>query len=158
MDLKTMVSDEEKEIEKIKQEIQTKAKKRRKKSRKKQEKDEEIDHNIHMNRWGILFFFLFFGIIGYLIISYQTGLPPFDLDMITGEISLVSDLLFTVLLIIGFVLLGSGIYFGWIKEQPTTDDQAKDEIEGLTTEKLDNEKGPEGVIVFTQNKENEEND
>lgn len=156
LDLRTMVSDEEKEIEQIKQEIEAKAKKRRKKSKKKQE-EKAIDDAIHMNRWGILFFFLFFAMAGYLIISYQTGLPPFEIDIITNEISLSSDLLLTILLAISLALLGLGIYFGWIKEQPTSTEQEKEGLESISETK-NTQKKAEGTIVFSQKKDRENND
>lgn len=81
------------------------------------EEEKEIDLSINMNPYGFTFMVLFVGIFGYLVISSFTGIPPFKRDLITSEF-LINDTILTLLIVLGLIFLGLGVYFGWIHKFP----------------------------------------
>ena len=81
------------------------------------EKKEDTHLDIKFNKWGLTFMILFVAVVGYLIISPLAGIPPFQYDDLTHDF-IINELLVTLLGISALILLGLGIYFGWMKKQP----------------------------------------
>ncbi|MHA1555786.1 MAG: hypothetical protein ACTSPM_02520, partial [Candidatus Heimdallarchaeota archaeon] len=78
--------------------------------------DEKIDLSININKWGFAFMFLFAGLLAYIIISGFIGIFPFERpDPLGNEVIVKSDLMLTIMLVVDLILLGLGIYFGWMR-------------------------------------------
>ena len=114
----------------------------------KEEKKDEIDLSINMNAYGFTFMLLFVGVFGYLVISSFTSIPPFERDYVSGEL-LINDTILTLLIVVGLIFLGLGVYFGWIHKFP----EKKTESEAVEAE--------ETMVVYVddslQTEENENN-
>ncbi|MHA1156969.1 MAG: hypothetical protein ACTSQK_12750 [Candidatus Heimdallarchaeota archaeon] len=78
--------------------------------------DEKIDLSININKWGFAFMFLFAGLLAYILISGFIGIFPFERpDPLGNEVIVKSDLMLTIMLVVDLILLGLGIYFGWMR-------------------------------------------
>lgn len=88
--------------------------------KKKKKKEDEIDTSIKINPWAFLFFFIFAGIVSYIVAAYMTGLPPFIADSLGLEIIDINETLLVVFIVVGLVSLGLGYYFGWVRKKPDT--------------------------------------
>ena len=95
-----------------------------------EKKEEKIDLAINMNKWGFAFIFLFVALLAYILISGFTGIFPFERpDPLANEVQLKSTLGLTLMLIADLILLALGIFFGWIKTPPVSEEQAKKSAE-----------------------------
>lgn len=60
--------------------------------------------------------FLFVGLLAYILISGFIGIFPFERpDPLGNEVYLEHSFMFTVMLVMDLLLLGLGIYFGWMR-------------------------------------------
>ncbi len=65
--------------------------------------------------------FLFAGLLAYIIISGFIGIFPYEKsDILGNEVHVKNTLVFTMMLVVDLLLLGLGIYFGWMRT-PTED-------------------------------------
>ena len=116
------MSAEEKEIDKIKQEIEHSSQK------KKITMKEEIDHSIKMPPIAILFFLLYISLALYLIIAPTEGIPPYDIDAVSGEFTVAQDWLLTILLVVALAFLGLGVYFGWFRKEEEEEGEEEEAV------------------------------
>lgn len=78
--------------------------------------EEKIDLTINIDKWGFAFMFLFAGLLAYILISAFVGIFPFERpDPLANEVILKYSLMLTIMLIVDLLLLGLGIYFGWMR-------------------------------------------
>ncbi len=78
--------------------------------------EEKIDLAININKWGFAFMFLFAGLLAYILISGFIGIFPFERpDPLGNEVIVKSSLMLTIMLVVDLILLGLGIYFGWMR-------------------------------------------
>ncbi|NHJ46676.1 MAG: hypothetical protein FK733_02700 [Asgard group archaeon] len=95
------------------------------KKKKKKESPDESEFKINMNPWGMTFMILFVATVGYILIGALASIPPFIYNQITEEYAVMEGLL-TVILVMGLVFLGLGIYFGWMRKPKEEEEDLED--------------------------------
>lgn len=114
--------------------------------------EENIDLTININKWGFAFMFLFAGLLAYIVISGFVGIFPYDRpDPLANDVVIEYSLVRTIMLVVDLLLLGLGIYFGWMrtpveeveKKQPLPKEEEKETQQEVVFSDVETNDSPE---------------